>query len=592
MLLQSKFQIFKTGNGTILDRTPNDIITDRKATADEGVKMTKHFHFSPQPGPSLELASDFAVSLVPQEGMHIISNIKTDKAFIYAPEINFYLRNCNCTATLKADNVTRLYQIRAALFDLAQQTRKSIHVGRRILFISSLENSMLKTMLDESGFTVVSTEPESIVLLEGHIGKIHITVQADSELFVIEADQVVWSSCPEKYLRKKGVYDPGITGDKTTCQALQEACGSLSYSKAIKYDSSLCLLHNKSRWICGECTSVCPTGAVNKNKGPQTITISSIDCIGCGACIGACPTGALDSTTMPRNAFSRIRTIFRDRVALILPATMDLENLKLPLHEKILPLVIDSDFQLDECHLLALIQSSGYPVIHYVKHSSEITENIIYLLNSIFGRKFKRNAIEVCRDESVQGQTTEELLPFDDILYDLDERSLPKREIMALRLKNLIGDDDFGTIFTGPHLHYGIVSIDETACTLCLSCAGHCKPGALSVHPEDNTLRFTPALCTCCGNCSFICPEENCLKTIGDQLVLHPLFFQDRVMAQDDIFKCVECGVGFGPVKSINKIAEIMKPKFGADSLRVKTLYCCPDCKAKIMLEKLNMETV
>lgn len=554
--------------------------------------MTKDFHYSPQSEGALELASDFDVSLVPQEGMHLISNIKTEKAFIYAPEINFYLHNSNGSADQKAENVTRLYQIRAALLDLDQQTRKSVEVGKRVLFISSGDNSLLQTMLNESGFTLVSVEAKSIVKLDGHIGKLQISVQAGSELLVLEADQVVWRNCPEKYLQKKGVYDPEVDGDEATCKALQEACGNLSYNKSIQYDSSLCLLHKKSNRICGQCSSVCPTGAVNIEKSPQTITVSDVDCIDCGACIGVCPTGALDSSSMPRNAFSQIRTLFRDRVALILPLSLELEELKLPLHEKVLPLVLGGNFQLDECHLLGLIQSSGYPVIHYVKHVSQITESISNFLNSIFDKKFQRRAIEVCGDGLNQGRTSEELPAFGDIFYDPDERSLSKREIMALRLGHLIGTDDLGVISTGPYLHYGVVSIDEAACTLCLSCAGGCKPGALSVHPEDNTLRFTPALCTCCGNCTLICPEENCLKLMADQLVLHPLFFQERVMAQDDLFKCVECGVSFGPAKSIHKIAEIMKPKFGADSLRVKTLYCCPDCKAKVMLEKVNKETV
>ncbi len=56
-------------------------------------------------------------------------------------------------------------------------------------------------------------------------------------------------------------------------------------------------------------------------------------------------------------------------------------------------------------------------------------------------------------------------------------------------------------------------------------------------------------------------------------------------MAHDELFKCVECGSEFATVKSVEKIAQVMKPIFGNDELRVKTLYCCADCKPKVMLQ-------
>lgn len=163
---------------------------------------------------------------------------------------------------------------------------------------------------------------------------------------------------------------------------------------------------------------------------------------------------------------------------------------------------------------------------------------------------------------------------------------------MATRLSHLVGKGDYGSVTTGPYLHYGVIRLNPDKCTLCLSCAGGCAPGALTIHPEDNTLRFNPSLCTCCGYCEITCPEPGCIEILGDQLVLHPEFFRERVMARDEIFKCVECGVGFAPAKSITRIAEVMKPKFGNDIARIKTLYCCPDCKAKVMLETLKSETI
>lgn len=540
----------------------------------------------------MDLGSAFTVSPTPDDANYLVANIEMENAESYGPEINFYLRNNNAAEGLKSENVKRLYQLRRALFEHAQDNLQSIEVGKRVLLISSSGLEDLADQLEKDGFTVMVVEAGSALRLEGRIGRFRVALETQSEHVVVEADQVVWQKCPENYLRRKGVHDPDILGPDSTLESLLATSGQLTYSKRIKHDSSLCLQDNNSRKICRECVAVCPVSAVRREENPPRISISDIECIGCGSCAAVCPTGAMDSTGMPRSAFAEIRRLFRGRVPLILPSALDLANLNLELDEKILPLVIEGESILDECHMLSLIQSSGYPVVYYSEGISRITENIFSLINSVFDKIYRRKAIVILQETYVHEKVSSGLQPFENVLYEPDERSLSKREIMAIRLEHLVGKGDYGTVYTGPLLHYGVLRIEREVCTLCLSCAAGCKPGALSVHPEDNTLRFTPTLCTCCTNCSIICPEENCLDIILDQLVLHSVFFQERVMARDELFSCVECGTGFAPVKSITKITEIMKPRFGSDAARIKTLHCCPDCKAKVMLEKLKEETI
>lgn len=148
-----------------------------------------------------------------------------------------------------------------------------------------------------------------------------------------------------------------------------------------------------------------------------------------------------------------------------------------------------------------------------------------------------------------------------------------------------MGADDLGVLKTGEHIHYGNITINQESCTLCLSCVGACNVRALTAHPEDNTLRFDPSICTNCGYCEVVCPEKDCLTVIKDELTLNSDYFKQNIMATDEIFKCVECGVGFATTKSIEKIASIMKPIFAGDELKIRTLYCCADCKPKIMLQ-------
>ena len=70
-----------------------------------------------------------------------------------------------------------------------------------------------------------------------------------------------------------------------------------------------------------------------------------------------------------------------------------------------------------------------------------------------------------------------------------------------------------------------------------------------------------------------------------DVIELDPSWFKESVLAQDDLFACVECGVEFATTKSVLKIATMMGPLFSHDPVKEKSLYCCADCKPKIMMQ-------
>ncbi|MCF6173958.1 MAG: 4Fe-4S ferredoxin, partial [Campylobacteraceae bacterium] len=117
------------------------------------------------------------------------------------------------------------------------------------------------------------------------------------------------------------------------------------------------------------------------------------------------------------------------------------------------------------------------------------------------------------------------------------------------------------------------------------SCVSACNVRALTAHPEDNTLRFDPSICTDCTYCEFSCPEADCLTVIRDEISLNPSYFKQNIMAKDELFKCIECGKEFAPKKAVEKIANIMKSRFNGDEVKIKSLYCCADCKPKVLLQ-------
>ena len=78
--------------------------------------------------------------------------------------------------------------------------------------------------------------------------------------------------------------------------------------------------------------------------------------------------------------------------------------------------------------------------------------------------------------------------------------------------------------------------------------------------------------------------EKDTIKLNVGKVELEPKFFTYNELAKDELFKCIECGKEFATKKAVEKIATIMAPRFASQPDKIKTLYCCADCKAKIMV--------
>ncbi len=541
--------------------------------------MSKEYLFYDQLSIDFPLDDSIEVSTTLKDNDYIVSNVETPHAEIYAPEINFYIKNSQDTIAQKIQNIKKLYDARALNYDLAQDLDFVQEVGDKVLIVSSNDETKNIDELKKLGFTCIALSPKNVLDVNGYIGKLVVTIKKDEDVLDLECDQIIWDDAPEYAMKQSGVYDEdGI-------ERVKKNQGQYEYKNFVKYDSTICQYHERNAEICGKCAEVCPTVAILKVDEEKHLEFSHVDCHGCGGCVSVCPSGALDYSQMTRDGFREVSKLYDNNIALIIPRKMELEALHVELLERVLPLAIEGEKFLHEAHFLSLIQTSGNPVIFYSDFISKGTGDVIRILNDIFAKKYNKKAIFVCKNEDELKEAMKNVVSLEECRYGINEDGLKKREIFSARLANLVGEDDLGTVKTGEHVHYGNITINEDACTLCLSCVGACNVRALTAHPEDNTLRFNPSICTNCTYCEVVCPEANCLTVIRDEIDLNPDYFKQNIMAHDEIFECVECGVGFATVKSVEKIANMMKPMFGNDEIKIKTLYCCADCKPKVMLQ-------
>ena len=517
----------------------------------------------------------------------IISNTKEVSSELTAHEIDFYIKNSQDDLSKKIQNVLKLYDINATRFDFAQDISHSVDVSKEVLLITKTqeEYDLFTSQLSKDDFELFRIDETILKTISGEIGNFEVVVKDSHKDITLRVSQIVWFDAKPSPKERIGVFDPNLSSINEVVKILKDNINSFSYRKFTTYDKTICQYDGRREVICSKCEEVCPTVAITKDDTTKTLTFSQVDCHGCGGCISVCPSGALDYTPTNKESLYEISKFYKDTHPLIIPSKMSLDNLNIELKENILPFAIDGEKFLHEGTLLTLLQISGSQLIFYSDFLSKGTKDAIRILNDIYQKKYQKDAVLIAMNEDELSLALKQISFVENSYFNFNQDGFKKREVFSHRLQKIVGNDDLGVVETGEHIHYAKVEVNQDTCTLCLVCVGACNVGALVADASDNTLRINPSICTACGYCEISCPETNCLTIKQDIIELKPTWFKESVLAQDKLFACVECGVEFATTKAIEKIASKMATIFASDPVKVRSLYCCANCKPKIMMQ-------
>lgn len=516
------------------------------------------------------------------EKFALISNEKSPNAQIYAPEINFYLKNSQDECLDKAKNTLLLYEVRASLYNLGLDLEYDKQVGANVIIASAQDKGALCEFLGQNGFKALQVS--EVLGVYGAVGELGVITQEKGAELDIECDFFFYDEFKTSFDKQSGCYDLRKFSDEwALLEFLQEKSPIYRYKNYINYDSSICQYDKRREECCGKCAELCPSVAILKDDEKRQLVFSQVDCVGCGDCVSVCPSGSLEFTPLPSASFWALLDFYKGKKILLVDEKFSLENLEISLDKNVLPLVLNTA-QLNETTLLALLQTSGANITLCATRLSKGNEDAIALLNDIFEKKFSKKAIFVA-NEAKNLQTALEKCEFiDDLRFDLPKIPMLKREHFAKRLAHIVGDDDLGVVESGEWVRYGQIKVDESRCTLCLACVGACNVGALVADSKDNSLKFNASLCTTCAYCVKSCAEPDTIALERSGIELNAAYFGFRTLASDELFACVECGKEFATKKAVERVASLMKGKFTGDEKRLKTLYCCAECKAKLMI--------
>lgn len=512
----------------------------------------------------------------------LISNEKGARAQIYAPEINFYLKCSKDDYLAKAQNTLLLYEARASVYDLGLDLDYEKSVGSRVFIASKADKSRLARLLSEVGFKAVAEK--SALGVYGCVGELAVIVENSGEELEIECDFFLYDEDEPSFSRQSGCYDMReFPSDEALCDFLCSKSPNFHYKNLVQYDSSICQYDKRRSEHCGKCVEACPSVAILKDDARRELVFSQVDCVGCGECVSVCPSGSLDFTPLPKNSFSALLELYKGRKIAIFDEGIALESLNITLPAGVVPLMLNSR-ALNELKFLSLLQSSGANLLLFSQNLSRGNAESIALLNEIFARKWGKVAIFTPNSEKELAQSLEKMEFIEDLAYESPKNPMLKREEFSKRLLQVLGNSDLGVIKSGEWLRYGQVSVDESRCTLCLSCVGACNVGALVADERENALKFNASLCTTCGYCVNSCAEKDTIFLERSGIELRASYFAFKTLAKDELFECAECGKAFATKKAIEKVARLMSPHFADNEKKLKSLYCCAECKAKMMI--------
>ena len=381
--------------------------------------------------------------------------------------------------------------------------------------------------------------------------------------------------------------------NEALCDEIDALIGDFSFAKTILFDEKKCQYFHRDKTefaYCKDCVAVCPTMAISANDAKRELIFSQMDCVLCGKCVAVCPSGAMNKANAMLTNLNKALKFFKGKITIVCENEGDFEafsanlkNAKDSPQDEFAPLILPSVNMLNETYLISILQESGRICIILGEIDLHLKECVEFI-NKLYKRVVGQRAIFVGESspDFSNFNTQDSHLPH--YHYEISDNEF-LRQTFANRVRFLTKERDFGVLENSANLIYTDLKINADKCTLCNACVESCNTRALINAKDSFTLLLNPSLCTACGYCVDTC-AENCLEMSLNGYALNESFLNYRVLAQDEPFKCVECGTIFATNKAINKVKSILSPAFMGDSTKLKSLECCEKCKVKIMFEK------
>lgn len=348
------------------------------------------------------------VMVLDPEGAHYVTDAlicnELYRSKVFAPEINWYLKQTVAEKEEKKEVLKQLYAMRLVRYNHAPKKVYALNIDRTVMIIGESEEALGFVESAKRYFDVTHIFSSKLLHLEGKFGgfKARFLQSVEDEEGIKEHE--VEATCAQlvlcdqqsdksKYRGVSSVMDYSDT--EAILRSIRNRIGYYEYKNTITYDVSLCTYHHNEASLCAQCAQMCPSFGIVNDDVAKELHFSALDCIACGKCVSVCPSGALDFAPFSKKAFVEVATMCKGKKVLLIAETSlkTLEGCEIP--SGYVPFVVETDQFLSSFHLQNVFEKSGHTVLFYTPNISEATYEALRTLNETSLHAHNGKAVEL-----------------------------------------------------------------------------------------------------------------------------------------------------------------------------------------------------